>query len=366
MNPKIAVTNLLKEYGETTAVGPVSFDVQKGEFFSILGPSGCGKTTTLRLIAGFEDPTEGEILIDSCCVNGWPPERRQVGFVFQNYAVFPHMSVCDNVAYGLKIRHVSRADINEKVGSILELVGLGDLGNRMPDQLSSGQQQRVALARSLVVEPAVLLLDEPLSNLDLKLRLEMRSEITRLQRHVSFTAIYVTHDQGEALSMSDRVLVMRNGRIEQIGTPVEIYEQPQNEFVADFIGGCNFLIGTTSICLESGHVEMRTETGLRFLIDGLSIGTLPKHQTGRMTAVIRPEKVGVSLAQPVSDVNVFRADVEEAVYYGARLQLALRIDEHVLLRASKPVDEETRGVAKGDPVWVNVEPKDVTLLRVGG
>jgi iron(III) transport system ATP-binding protein len=222
-----------KYYGETLGVGPVSFQVNPGEFLSLLGPSGCGKTTTLRIIAGFEEPTSGDVFQNGKRINDLPPEKRDAGFVFQSYALFPHLSVFGNVAFGLKIRKMDRATIERKVRDILELVGLPGMFERYPAQLSGGQQQRVALARALVTEPAVLLLDEPLSNLDLKLRVEMRSELKRLQKRIGFTAIYVTHDQGEALTMSDRIVVLHDGGIEQVGSPYDIYERPTNEFVSE-------------------------------------------------------------------------------------------------------------------------------------
>ena len=226
------------------AVNNVSAEINSGELITLLGPSGCGKTTILRMVAGFELPTAGDILIDDKKVNDLPPEKRDTAMVFQSYALFPHYRVFDNVAFGLKIKELPAKEINERVMSIIDLVGLGGMENRFPNQLSGGQQQRVALARALVMEPKLLLFDEPLSNLDAKLRVQMRKEIRRIQRKLGLTSIYVTHDQSEALSLSDKVIVMKGGRIEQIGSPREIYQRPATEFVAEFIGGTNFVKAT--------------------------------------------------------------------------------------------------------------------------
>jgi len=238
---KVKLVNVTKRFGDVIAVNNISFEVKEGELFTLLGPSGCGKTTTLRLIAGFYKPDEGEIYFNEELVNDLPPHKRNTGMVFQNYALWPHMTVFENIAYGLKIRNIPPPIIIKKVKQILELIGLKGKENRYPSQLSGGEQQRVALARALVIEPRVLLLDEPLSNLDAKLRLKMRSEIRKLQKKLGITTIYVTHDQEEALSISDRVAVMNQGKILQIGTPLEIYETPKDIFVADFIGTTNFI-----------------------------------------------------------------------------------------------------------------------------
>ncbi len=227
--------------GEVRAVDNVNLAIQQGEFVTLLGPSGCGKTTTLRLIAGFEFPTEGRILLEGQQINNLPPNRRNMAMVFQSYAIFPHLSVFDNIAYGLKIKKLPSQEIRNKVAQALEMTELTGLENRAPNQLSGGQQQRVALARALVMEPKVLLFDEPLSNLDAKLRVQMRSEIRRIQQELGITSVYVTHDQDEAMVLSDKIVVMDQGRIQQVGTAFQIYRQPVNRFVADFIGQANFL-----------------------------------------------------------------------------------------------------------------------------
>jgi len=247
---EIVLKNLTKKFGDVTAIAGVSLEIEDGKITSFLGPSGCGKTTTLRLVAGLEDPTEGEIFIDGELVStsGWikPPEDRNLGMVFQNYAVWPHMTVFQNVAYPLKLRHQSKGTIEEKVNRTLELVGMGGLNDRLPEQLSGGQQQRVALARALVMEPTAMLLDEPLSNLDAKLRERMRFEIMELHRKLGVTVVYVTHDQSEAMVISHLIVLMQNQQIAQVGTAEEIYRKPVNQFVADFVGIANFVDCTVS------------------------------------------------------------------------------------------------------------------------
>jgi iron(III) transport system ATP-binding protein len=242
----LQLSNLVKEFAgrggpPVRAVDDVNLVIEKGDLVTLLGPSGCGKTTTLRLVAGFEFPTAGEIVLDGQQINDTPPNRREMSMVFQSYAIFPHLSVFENIAYGLRIQRLSEGEIRRRVGEALEMVALDGLENRAPNQLSGGQQQRVALARALVMAPKVLLFDEPLSNLDAKLRLQMRAEIRRIQQELKITSVYVTHDQDEAMILSDQIVVMHEGRIQQVGTAVEIYRHPANRFVADFIGRANFL-----------------------------------------------------------------------------------------------------------------------------
>ena len=248
---------------EFYAVNNISLDIAPGEFITLLGPSGCGKTTTLRMIAGFESPDAGEIYLGDEAINTLTPNKRDTAMVFQSYALFPHMNIFDNIAYGLKLRKFSSAEIKDKVFGMMDLVGLTGMENRYTNQLSGGQQQRVALARALVVEPGVLLFDEPLSNLDAKLRVQMRTEIRRIQQQLGITAVYVTHDQSEAMSISDQIILMKSGVIAQMGSPMEIYYKPNSEFVADFIGECNLFIefALTPECQEIGQ----TVGSLQFL-----------------------------------------------------------------------------------------------------
>jgi iron(III) transport system ATP-binding protein len=295
--------------GEVTAVNNVSLSIQEGEFLTLLGPSGCGKTTTLRLIAGFEMPSSGRILLDGENITNQPPNKRDMALVFQSYALFPHMSVFDNIAYGLQIRKLSRQEIRDKVGSVMRQVGLTGLDERRPNELSGGQQQRVALARSLVMEPKVLLFDEPLSNLDAKLRVQMRSEIRSLQRRMNITGVYVTHDQVEAMALSDRIVVMNAGIIEQIGSPAEIYRHPQSHFVADFIGQANF-ITTPAAPQGADKVEVHI-LGKRLVLPFK--GTLPTSKT--LEAVLRPQAIRL-----VDDMEQQQAQIEQVMYLGSEVE----------------------------------------------
>ena len=314
MSAMIQLEGLTKTFvGNVAAVSSVTMQVRQGEMLSLLGPSGCGKTTTLRMIAGFEQPSGGQIRIAGRDVTGVPVERRGLGMVFQTYALFPHLTVFENVAFGLRLRRRDTAQIKEAVQTALGRVGLDGFDSRMPRQLSGGQQQRVSLARALVVEPSVLLLDEPLSNLDLKLREQLRDEIRMIQRATGLTALYVTHDQGEAMAMSDRVAVMRAGRIEQIGPPREIYERPATTFVARFIGQSNLLDGE----VDPATRLFRSRAGVSFRVEKVP------ERAGPWSLSIRPESLrptSDSAASP--DEAVFVGQVVDAVYLGDHAQLA--------------------------------------------
>jgi len=290
----IKLVNLTKVFGKVTAVDHINLEVEDGEFMTLLGPSGCGKTTTLRMIAGLEVPTEGEIYIGDRLVSSSikkvfiPPERRNIGMVFQNYAVWPHMTVFDNVAYPLKIKKLPKDEIKRRVMDILRLVHLDGMENRYPHQLSGGQQQRVALARALVMEPDILLLDEPLSNLDAKLREEMRFEIRSIQQKLGITVVYVTHDQSEAMAMSDRIAVMNKGRIQQVGTPYEIYKYPANTFVAGFIGLANFI--------KPDKVEIKDNVAYVEIFNSklrLKVAA-PVKEKGEVVLIVRPMDIDLS------------------------------------------------------------------------
>ena len=282
MSYDVRICDVIKKYGDFHAVDGVSLDIQEGEFFTLLGPSGCGKTTLLRMIAGFNKIDHGEIFFGDRLINNIAANKRDIGMVFQNYAVFPHMSVSENVAYGLKARKVPRQERTPRVTHALELVQIESLKDRMPDALSGGQQQRVALARAFVIEPGILLMDEPLSNLDAKLRVQMRSMIKKLQTKLGITTIYVTHDQEEALAISDRIAVMKDGKVMQVGKPEEIYRKPENLFVANFIGNTNQIKGKITRCAD--------RTGTMTLDNGACV-ELPLRESyeGDVIAAIRPE-----------------------------------------------------------------------------
>ena len=345
------VQALVKRYSDTVVVGPVSFAAAEGEFLSLLGPSGCGKTTTLRCIAGFETATGGDVLIDGRSILGLPPNRRDVGLVFQSYALFPHLTVFENVAFGLRLRQRPAPEIARRVADALRLVDLAGLEGRHPSQLSGGQQQRVALARCLALEPRLLLLDEPLSNLDLKLRIQMRSEIRKLQRRLGKTAIYVTHDQGEALALSDRIVVMSAGRIEQIGTPREVYETPRTRFVADFIGASNLLAGVVE------------PSGTTIRVGDARLTSRDASVPGPVTVLIRPERIRVVAPDtaPASG-NLLSARVAEVVYLGEDLQLTLEVDGGISLAVSLKATVAEKELTPGTAVGAWIAREDVRVL----
>jgi len=316
-NGEIELSKLTKQFDEVTAVDGIDLHIPAGEFFSLLGPSGCGKTTTLRMIAGFEQPTSGEILLDGTDVAYTPPHQRNVNTVFQNYALFPHLNVYDNIAYGLKRAKRPKAEIRERVGKALELVQLPGYEGRQPSQLSGGQQQRVALARALILNPAVLLLDEPLGALDAKLRKALQIELKSLQQEVGITFLYVTHDQEEALTMSDRLAVMNGGHIEQVGAPQDVYEDPETLYVADFLGVSNLMQATI----------VRAGTGAcHVALDGYELETRGTHLdvTGEAKIVIRPERIELEEHGSPSGPNRIPGMVERVVYVGSAIQVIVR------------------------------------------
>jgi len=338
-----------KRFGTLVAVNGVSLKVRKGEFLSLLGPSGCGKTTSLRLIAGFEQPDEGEVLIGGVDAVGSPPYRRDVNTVFQQYALFPHMSVLDNVAYGLKQRRMDKSQRYKEAREALELVQLTGREKHRPTMLSGGQQQRVALARALVMNPRVLLLDEPLGALDLKLRKEMQIELKRIQNQVGITFIYVTHDQEEALSMSDRVAVMSNGVIEQLDEPRAIYDHPLTPFVADFIGDMNFLAGEVVEAADGGFA---LASGQGIVVRGRGIA----EKGQRVRVGIRPERIVAQAGGSGGTVNSAAAEVVTKMYLGDQIQIVARIatGASVLVREQR---------ASADPALDAVHPGDSISLR---
>jgi spermidine/putrescine transport system ATP-binding protein len=370
-SPVIAFDRVTKRFGDVAAVDDVSFAIGAGEFFSLLGPSGCGKTTTLRMIAGFETPTAGALRLEGTDVSRVPPYKRNVNTVFQHYALFPHMTVWDNVAFGPRSRKLPKAEVARRVDALIEVVRLSEYVRRKPAQLSGGQQQRVALARALVNYPSALLLDEPLGALDLKLRQVMQLELKRIQREVGITFVYVTHDQEEALTMSDRIAVMDGGRLQQIGTPVEIYDRPANVFVAGFIGQAN---------LWPGRVTGTDGDALTLDVLGTSLCSLPgdtRVEVGRdATLMVRPERVRVAIKAPVAPpgggsgpgsarVNAVEATVTDLVFQGPLVRLSLAAADGAPIVAQLGHDVDLPLLRPGDRVWASWTPDASLVLPAG-
>ena len=350
--PEIRLRQVTKSFGNVTAVDDVSLDIRPGEFFSLLGPSGCGKTTTLRMIGGFEEPSAGRIELRGRDVTRDPPDKRPVNMVFQNYALFPHLDVGGNIAFGLRRRKVPEPEIGRRIAQALELVHLPGYERRRPNQLSGGQQQRIALARALVNRPNVLLLDEPLGALDLKLRQRLQLELKRIQTEVGITFVYVTHDQEEALTMSDRIAVMSAGRVEQLGTPEELYDRPATRFVADFIGRTNLLKGTVrALDTNRATVELASGEKTETTADGLARGQ-------SIELSVRPEVV--HLAPSGSGAHSLRGHVEQAAYLGATFSYVVRTAGGIELTAHAPKSDGRLEV--GSDVDISWRPEDALVL----
>ena len=344
--PSVHLQGASKRFGPISAVSDLNLDVQAGEFFSLLGPSGCGKTTTLRLICGLQRPDGGEVFIQGQRVTAQPPYRRNVGMVFQHLALFPSMSVAGNIGYGLKLQHLPAARVRARVGQMIDLLQLNGLEKRRLNQLSGGQQQRVALARSLVREPQVLLLDEPLASLDRKLRQEMQAQLRRLQRELGTTFIYVTHDQREALALSDRVAVMHDGKMIQVGTPRQVYEQPRTAFVAEFLGFSNCFVGQLAE-QQVGRVRVRTAQGVQL------VAAVGEPLSGnRVSLHLRPEAVQVHPAaqRPVAD-NAWRGKVISQIFLGEMTEVRVALDGGDAVTAHVPPSAVT--LKEGQMVWVS-------------
>jgi putative spermidine/putrescine transport system ATP-binding protein len=360
MSAAIEIAGVSKIYdGGVRAVDAVAMEIRQGEFFSLLGPSGCGKTTTLRMIAGFDTPSTGAIRVDGADITHVPAHKRDMAMVFQNYALFPHRTVAENVAFGLRMRRLERETIARKVTAALAMVELSGLEDRYPGQLSGGQQQRVALARAIVIEPRVLLCDEPLGALDKKLRQQMQFELKQLQKSLGVTLVFVTHDQEEALAMSDRIAVMNCGRVEQVGTPIEIYDQPETRFVADFIGDTNIFRGER----VANAAVPRLAVG-----NGLTL-TLPSSAhtgTGVLSVALRPEKIGLA---PAGDAGRATADacangvIESTNFLGGAVlyRIALESGHHIL--AQQPNAGAVRLFAPGNTVMLDWKPSDLVVLK---
>jgi len=356
---KVTLEGVSKLFGDFLAVDGIDIEVKEGELFFLLGPSGCGKTTTLRVIAGFYKPDMGQVYFDKRPMNDVPPHKRNVGMVFQNYALWPHMTSYDNVIYGLKVRKIPLSERVRRAKEALDIVQMREFAMRYPNQLSGGQQQRIALARAIVTEPEVLLLDEPLSNLDAKLRLETRQEIKRIQSELSITSIYVTHDQEEALSMADRMAIMNKGKIEQIGSPREVYSNPLNSFIAGFIGESNFVDGVVQsvstdrvvvIAASGDEIHARTP-----------IGELEVDQ--KVVCSIRPESIHIMdhVAQTSMGIQLFEAEIVSLTYYG--------VIEHYVLSSLGDMEikvtnfnPEAKRRLEGEKVYVTFDPEDVDIF----
>jgi len=356
----IEIQNLFKRFKDVVAINRIQLEIEKGEMLTLLGPSGCGKTTTLRCIAGLEKPEEGDIIIDGqpMLSKGFvPPAKRGIGMVFQNYAVWPHMKVFSNIVYGLKLQKIPKTKIREQAKQVLELVGLTGLEDRYPAQLSGGQQQRVALARALITNPKVLLLDEPLSNLDAKLREELRFEIKSLVRRMDITAVYVTHDQAEAMVISDRIAVMDAGNVVQIGNPQDIYKRPANRFVADFIGTMNFMPGEVVEVLDDRNtVALKTEFSEK-MVCMTSDGAVATPGT-KVYASIRPEDVEVFTEQPQAAENVYKAKIVHKAYLGNFLFFFFSLNNTMIrVQVAYHLPQE-----EGQELYLFLDPKKCMIL----
>lgn len=319
MSHRLIIDNVTKKYGEFHAVDHVSLEIDRGEFFTLLGPSGCGKTTLLRMIAGFNPIDGGEIYFDDRVINNIPADKRNIGMVFQNYAIFPHMTVRENVAYGLKARKIKGQELIKKTDEAMKLMQIYEYRDRMPSQLSGGQQQRVALARAIVITPGILLMDEPLSNLDAKLRVEMRTSIKKLQRQLGITTVYVTHDQEEALAISDRIAVISSGKIMQMGSPEEIYRHPNNAFVANFIGTSGFLDGKA----EKGDVTVMNKVLIK--------DAFTPEYTGPVSVAVRPENIKLTEEDP----NSISGSVSMSTFLGDFVNYEIQLDNGPVLQANE-------------------------------
>ena len=356
---ELEIDSLVKRFDDVIAVGGVSLTVKAGSLVALLGPSGCGKTTTLRMIAGLEQPTAGEIRFNGESVLHLLPEKRNIGMVFQRYVLFPHMNVASNVGFGLRMRRLPKAEIAERVREVLEIVQLDGFERRFPSQLSGGQQQRVAIARTVITNPRVMLMDEPLSNLDAKLREEMRAFITDLQKRLQITTLFVTHDQVEAIELADQIGVMFDGNLVQFGTPEEIFNRPRTSRVADFMGATNLIVGTLE---RKGGGESVLTTP----VQKLRVGHAPPHPVGsEVVATVRPEHIDLFPAGGGGDCaeNCFPAAIEEAVYYGGTVSYQVRSGDFSL----QIKDRSTRRFARGEGVIVRLNPENLWVFpEVGG
>lgn len=351
MSVSITINDVVKRYGDKTIIDGLSLDIKPGEFFTLLGPSGCGKTTLLRMIIGFNSIEGGVIKIDDEVINSIPVNKRNMGMVFQNYAIFPHMSVGENVAFGLKNKKLSKNEIKTRVDEILNIVKIEDLKDRMPDQLSGGQQQRVALARAIVTHPNVLLMDEPLSNLDAKLRIEMRNAIKNIQQQMGITTVYVTHDQEEALAVSDRIAIMNKGVIQQIGTPKQVYERPENTFVSNFIGTSNLLEGTVQIQGDKKYIQFKN--GYREEVD------IPGEFTEDIDVFvsIRPQDFIIS-----TEGEGIEGIVKNSMFLGINTHYFIELSQDLLIEVTQDPDV-SEDIKENTKVYLKIKPNKVNFFH---
>jgi len=356
--PIVQFKGIYKRFGKVVAVEKMDFEIEEGTLVTLLGPSGCGKTTLLRMVAGLEDPTEGDIFIKGARINDTPIHKRNLGMIFQNYALFPHKNIFENVAFGLKYRDVSKADVKDKVSRALEMVRLPGVENRMPSQLSGGQQQRIAMARAIVIEPDVLLMDEPLSALDENLREEMRREVDNLQQMLGVTTIFVTHDQREALSMSDKILVMKDGRKQQEGAPQEVYNEPVNHFVADFLGHSNFIRGEI-VGVADERLDVKIETG-----DVLFANNKGEFSIGdQVELVVRAQRFDVydkDEFEAVEGMNHFQGRIKDRSYMGGEVSYFIQLGGDREIHAISMM--RTRLYRSGEEVSIQVSPHHCHLI----
>lgn len=354
---RVELTGITKCFGPLKAVDDVSLVIGEGDFFTLLGPSGCGKTTLLRAIAGFYTPDAGEIRFGDRVINHIPPHKRETAMVFQNYALFPHLSVFDNIAYGLRARKVPRKEMDARIGAIIKSVQLGGLEDRAPSKLSGGQQQRVALARALVISPQILLMDEPLSNLDAKLRVSMRQEIRRIQKELGITTIYVTHDQEEAMAVSDRIAILNRGRLEQVGTPAEIYYRPESRFSAEFMGSSN-IIEMAVVGYDEGASRIVAETdGRRLSLRG------DKPSGARIMISVRPEWIRVVAGPQDGEENILSGTVLSSTFLGSMIRYRVSGPEGkpIVIEVHDPEEENIR--KDGETLWYQLPPDRPLVIR---
>ncbi|EJL31408.1 ABC transporter ATP-binding protein [Brevibacillus sp. BC25] len=356
----VELRGIMKKFQSNVVVQNFNLQVEQGEFISFLGPSGCGKTTTLNMIAGFLDSDGGDLLIKGQRMNGVPPYKRELGMVFQTYSLFPHMTVAENIAYGLKLRKVNKQEMQERVNRVLGLVKLPNVADRYPNQLSGGQRQRIAIARALVIEPSLLLLDEPLSNLDAKLREELRDELKRLHHEIGVTTIFVTHDQEEALALSDRIVVMNHGFVEQIGTPLEIYNQPASEFVHTFIGKTNRLEGEV-IGIDGDVLTLRT-TGGMLVKAAKQQRTVALHE--KVIIFIRPEKIKLTDTAVSEEANRVKGQLQLASFLGSYTECEVKVGEHTLSVKVQMTDSSVDR-QEGQTVYCQWNADDVLVMPAG-